>query len=425
MKKNILVKLLCLLLVCVLVLPMIVACGGNSLVVTFDANGGIIEVDGEEYDEWEKYVAENDRIGTLPTPTRPGYVFDGWYEEEDEDFEDKIRKTTKVEFDMILVAKWKQVNWGEPGSVGSVEFDFAGGHILETDENGEEVEVDELIRDVDYNDRVSSLPEPEKEGYTFEGWFYEDSKGNTVQLRATTVMTQQFIVAIARWKEIPKCSDNTYNHAWGFWDDTYQLPTCTQDGISVSYCEKCGSKQTRSETPATGHDWGAGWVDNFSLEVLGAERTCRNCQFVEKDQFKNIMGKEAMGGELVKVDGTAFGGDSKYGCVTNGAWDDAWTTTLQGNNSALILTFEVQKTVYADFLVTATDGSGVGFTIEYLPEGSTEWQLLTRSGSVGVAKFDIGERIDGIRISENSSHQGLMAWQEVGLLVRSENYVAE
>ncbi|MBR2444095.1 MAG: InlB B-repeat-containing protein [Clostridia bacterium] len=424
MNKNILVKLLCLALACMLVLPMIVACGGGpSYVVTFDANGGVIEEDGEEYEEWDKYVAEGERIGSLPSPKRPGYVFDGWYEEEDEDFEDKIRKTTKVEYDMVLVAKWKQVGWGEPGSVGTVEFDFDGGHIIEVDEDGEEVEVDELILDVEYNDRVGTLPKPEREGYSFDGWFFENKNGSREQLRATTVMKEmQAIVAVAKWTEIPKCNDGTYNHIWGGWDDTYQMATCTQDGVSARYCTICQSKETSIQTPATGHSYSA-WIDNFDPSVMGSERTCSACSYVDKDQFRNVM-SSAMGGENVVIDGQAFG-TGNAGCVTNGTWGDEWKTTFQANGSSLTLTFDFQKATYADFLVIQTTGAGVGFSIYYLEEGATDYTLLTKSGSPGLVKFELGKKIEGIKIQENSSSQGMLGWQEVALLVRSANYVAE
>lgn len=419
MNKNILVKLLCLALACMLVLPMIVACGGGpTCVVTFDANGGIIEEDGEEYEEWDKYVAEGERIGTLPKPTRPGYVFDGWYEEEDEDFEDKIRKTTKVDVDMVLVAKWKQVAWGETGSVGSVEFDFNGGAIIETDEEGEETEITELIRDVDYNDRIGSLPEPERVGYTFQGWFFEDSKGNIVQLRATTLMTQQFIVATARWEEIPKCNDGTYNHAWGQWDDTYQMATCTQDGVSARYCTTCGSKQTSVQTPATGHSWSR-WNDTF----MASERTCSVCQEVDTDKFINVI-NEAMGGELPTLDGNAWG-SAAIGCILNGNWDDTWASTFQANNSALIVTFEFVKTVYVDILYfkSMTNGGSIGYTVEVIKAGEEDWTTITKTFSGGtLCQQELGYEIDALRISEQTTSNGTIGWQEVALAVRSENY---
>ena len=419
MNKNILIKLLCLALACMLVLPMIVACGGgNNYVVTFDANGGYIEEDGEEYEEWDKYVAVNDRIGTLPTPKRPGYVFDGWYDEEDEDFEDKIRKTTKVEYDMVLVAKWKLVNWGESGSVGFVEFDFGGGYYI--DENEEES--DELIIEVEYMDRVGTLPKPEREGYSFDGWYYTGKNGSMEQLRATTQMTIQNIVAIARWTEIPKCNDGTYNHKWGGWDDTYQMATCTQDGVSARYCTVCQSKETSIQTPATGHAWST-WIDNFDPAVMGSERTCSTCQFTEKDQFKNVMSR-AMAGENATLDGAAWG-SANIGCITNGTWGDAWQTTFQAHGASLTITFDFQRSEFVDFLVIQTSGTGVGFSIYYMEEGATDYTLLTKSGSPGLVKFELGKKIAGLKIQENSSSDGALGWQEVALLVRSENYVAE
>ena len=60
----------------------------NTISVEFDPNGGeIAEADAV------KYVQKGDNIGTLPTPTREGYIFDCWT------LEDGItvaRKTTVV-----------------------------------------------------------------------------------------------------------------------------------------------------------------------------------------------------------------------------------------------------------------------------------------------------------------------------------------
>lgn len=59
--------------------------------VTFDANGGSVDIDSKE-------VIENSTYGTLPTPTRAGYTFMGW--------------NGKNIFDMNKIVISNNNNWG-------------------------------------------------------------------------------------------------------------------------------------------------------------------------------------------------------------------------------------------------------------------------------------------------------------------------
>ena len=68
--------------------------------VTFDANGGTVDSEGTEFDIGTYY-------GVLPTPTRAGYVFDGWYESLDFAPEHAVTRNTEViAQDITLYAKW-------------------------------------------------------------------------------------------------------------------------------------------------------------------------------------------------------------------------------------------------------------------------------------------------------------------------------
>lgn len=64
-------------------------------------------------------VLKGGRIGKLPTPEeRIGYIFDGWYAEDDTEFASKYASSTKVNSDLVLVAKWVE----EPPCDHSVGF---------------------------------------------------------------------------------------------------------------------------------------------------------------------------------------------------------------------------------------------------------------------------------------------------------------
>lgn len=63
--------------------------------VEFNTNGGDIDI------EPIKVVAG--KTASLPTPTRHGYVFLGWYF-----YGSKVTNSTKINKDMVLVAKWRE-----------------------------------------------------------------------------------------------------------------------------------------------------------------------------------------------------------------------------------------------------------------------------------------------------------------------------
>lgn len=97
------------------------------------------------------------KAGELPEKlTREGFTFMGWYQYSPETgFGSKILGSTLVTDNMTLYAKWK------PEKV-KVLFDTKGGSQAAPVENAE------------YNKTIL-LPEvPEKEGYEFAGWFYDE-----------------------------------------------------------------------------------------------------------------------------------------------------------------------------------------------------------------------------------------------------------
>ena len=69
----------------------------NAMLVTFDPNGGTIaEADAVKYVQKGKY------IGNLPTPTRDGYTFLGWFLSDGTE----IKKTTTINTNTICIALW-------------------------------------------------------------------------------------------------------------------------------------------------------------------------------------------------------------------------------------------------------------------------------------------------------------------------------
>lgn len=93
---------------------------------------------------------------TLPTPTRKGYTFDGWYLKSD--FSDSKETEIKAgsEGDRIFYAKWTIINY-------KLNYHLNGG------ENPSDAPASYTI------ETAVELPKPSREHYIFEGWFDNES----------------------------------------------------------------------------------------------------------------------------------------------------------------------------------------------------------------------------------------------------------
>lgn len=117
----------------------------NSYKVSLNANGGVVN---EDY----IMISYNSLYGTIPTPTRVGYTFEGWHYNDTLITEDSIQDK---EFDHELVANWKTIQY-------DITYNLAGGTAspLQTSYN---IESDSFV-----------LPTPTRTGYTFTGWIGTD-----------------------------------------------------------------------------------------------------------------------------------------------------------------------------------------------------------------------------------------------------------
>ncbi len=125
----------------------------NTYTVSYNANGGNVVSTAS------KDVTYDGTYGTLPTPTRTGYTFAGWYTKSSGG--DKIESSTKVKItaEQTLYAHWTANTY-------TVSFDANGG-IVST-----------ASKDVTYNGTYGTLPTPTRTGYTFAGWYTAPSDGS-------------------------------------------------------------------------------------------------------------------------------------------------------------------------------------------------------------------------------------------------------
>lgn len=147
----------------------------NNYTVSFNSNGGSACSN--------MTVTYDKTYGTLPTPTRKGYTFKGWFGEAG--FTTQIYSTTayKLTSDQTLYAKWDVNSY-------KVTFDPNGGSVSTTEKT------------YNFGSNYGTLPTPTRDYYTFNGWFTSASGGT--QVYSATVMDSDYNTTLyAHWTQNP------------------------------------------------------------------------------------------------------------------------------------------------------------------------------------------------------------------------------
>ncbi|WP_216656884.1 InlB B-repeat-containing protein [Bifidobacterium panos] len=154
--------------------------------------------------------------GELPTPTLPGYKFDGWYDEDGNQV-----TTVKDAVGKKLHAKWTKIDDAFNPDGGTLPDDWTG-------EDGE-------------------LPTPTRDGYRFDGWY--DENGNKV----TTLKEAAGKKLTAHWTKLPTTfdvdGDVTLPDDWTGEDG--KLPVPTKPGYKFDgWYDEDGNPVTNAEDAA-------------------------------------------------------------------------------------------------------------------------------------------------------------------------------
>lgn len=137
-------------------------------------------------------VAAGSAMPTITPPTKTGYTFDGYYSETNGNgtkYYNNSGQSAHV-YDIgnsaTLYANWIANEY-------EVTFDVNGGDSLE---------VGEATKTVTYDGKYGDLPEPTREGYTFQGWYTDDSFTNKITSTDTVNITSDTTL-VAKWLVIP------------------------------------------------------------------------------------------------------------------------------------------------------------------------------------------------------------------------------
>ena len=148
---------------------------GKPCDVTYDANGGTCGTASEKY---------TGTALTLPTPTRDGYNFMGWYDAANGG--NKIGNagdTYNPKGEITLYAQWQEkVTY-------TVTYNANGGSCSEGSKT---------------SDVAMTLPTPTREHYTFNGWYTAASGGTRAGGAGDSYLPSGNITLYAQWTEMPK-----------------------------------------------------------------------------------------------------------------------------------------------------------------------------------------------------------------------------
>ena len=135
----------------------------NPYTVTFNANGGSVT-------PTSKTVTYASTYGTLPTASRTGYDFDGWFTSASGGTKVTSSSTVSITADQTLYAHWSARDY-------LVTFNANGGSVTPTSKT------------VTYASTYETLPTPTRSNYSFDGWYTAASGGTKVTSSSTVSIT--------------------------------------------------------------------------------------------------------------------------------------------------------------------------------------------------------------------------------------------
>ena len=152
--------------------------GGWGCTVTFDPAGGVATASS-------KSVVYGQKYGELPSATKTGYTFVGWFTEKEEGKGEKVTENDTVTkgFDYTLYAHWTANNY-------TVTLNVSGGDALPVNEFT-----------VTYGKPYNCLPSASRAGHTFIGWFTEESGGIEVTNKTSASIVADNHTLYAQWTE--------------------------------------------------------------------------------------------------------------------------------------------------------------------------------------------------------------------------------
>jgi len=226
----------------------------NTYTVTFDANGGSVSLEN-------KPVTYHGTYGTLPTPTRDGYTFNGWYTSASGGTKVESSTTVTTASNHTLYAQWTVNSY-------TVTFNANGGGTPSP-----------TSKPVTYGSTYGTLATVSRTGYTFAGWYTAASGGTKVESSTTVGITSNQTL-YAQWTAISctvtfdanggSCSTASKSVTYGSTYGTLPTPTNGYYTFEGWYTAASGGTRvtsSRSVTTSSDHTLYAHWTNVTALSV--------------------------------------------------------------------------------------------------------------------------------------------------------------
>ena len=248
-----------------------------------------------------KTITFDTAYGDLPTLSRTGYSFDGWY-----NGGTKISSSTKMttDSDHSINAHWTANSY-------NVSFNANGGSVSSSSKS------------ITFDSAYGSLPSPSYEGYVFTGWYTDPDGGDLIDSSSTVTKTSDHTL-YAHWSA-GNCKVTlnpnggsvsstvigvTYKGTYG------ELPSATKTGYAFSgwFTDAYGGTQVSASTQVTkttDHTLYAHWTPNlYTLTFDGNGGT--------GDQDSKQVAFDATYGELPSASRDYYDFDGWYTAASGG-----------------------------------------------------------------------------------------------------------
>lgn len=232
---------------------------GRDYFVVLDTNGG--EMSGGV--DYFKRATFGSAYGTLPTPTRTGYTFAGWWTAASGGTQVTDSTVVTATADHTLYA-----HWTANAVTTTLTFDAAGGTVSPSS------------KQVTSGTAYGALPTPTRSGYTFAGWYTRATGGDAVT--AATVAGDEDATIYAHWTG--ESLTITFNANGGTVTETTRtvvrgsqykrLPIPTRNGYNFDgwfTAATGGTQVTAADYPTSSHTlwahWSNGTIAWWSVET--------------------------------------------------------------------------------------------------------------------------------------------------------------
>lgn len=270
----------------------------TTVKVTLNPNGG-------KCSSSTLVVRKGYTYSSLPTPTRSGYTFKGWYTKKSGG--SKVSSTTKVTTDKAhtLYAHWKE----KKKEVYKVSFDGNG--------DGDPVELSMDYVEIEEGGKYPALAVATRIKYKFEGWFTKETDGTRVKAGDKfTANSEQTL--FAHWKED--------KYAW--WNGEYSKAVPVTEDRVTCYVPSTKSTSKKEEYVKTGGRLAAAdeipqYVILFDDDDYEAQAEEARAQFGEDVSILLVSQESLKTGKNLSLIYRMLLVDSLYGSMGQDAIDEA------------------------------------------------------------------------------------------------------